>query len=36
MLKVRGLSFSGDVQNLPAHGPVEPALVDAALAGGLD
>jgi len=31
-----GVSFSGDVQNLPGHGPVQPAVGDPALAGGLD
>ena len=32
----RGVSFSGDIQDLPGHGPVEPALRDPASAGGLD
>jgi len=32
-----GVSFSGDVLNLPRHGPVQPALGEcSALAGGLD
>ena len=31
-----GVSFSGDIQNPPARGPVQPALGDSALAGGLD
>jgi len=31
-----GFSFSGDIQNLPGHGPVQPAVGDPALLGGLD
>jgi len=31
-----GVSFSGDIQNPPGHGPVQPAIGDPALAGGLD
>jgi len=31
-----GFSFSGDIQDPPAQGPVQPALGDSALAGGLD
>jgi len=31
-----GFSFSGDIQNLPGQGPVQPAVVDPAAAGGLD
>jgi len=31
-----GVSFSGDIQAPPGQGPVQPALGDPALAGGLD
>jgi len=31
-----GASFSGDIQDLPGQGPVQPALGDPGLAGGLD
>jgi len=31
-----GVSSSGDIQDLPGQGPVQPALGDPALAGGLD
>jgi len=31
-----GVSFSGDIQDLPGRGPVQPAVGDPALAGGLD
>ena len=31
-----GVSFSGDIQNPPGRGPVQPAVGDPALAGGLD
>jgi len=31
-----GVSFSGDIQDPPGRGPVQPALGDPALAGGLD
>jgi len=29
-----GVSFSGDTQNPPGQGPVQPALGEPALAGG--
>ena len=29
-----GVSFSGDIQDPPGQGPVQPALGDSALAGG--
>jgi len=31
-----GVSFSGDTQDPPGQGPVQPAVGDPALAGGLD
>jgi len=31
-----GVSFSGDIQDPPRQGPVQPAVGDPALAGGLD
>jgi len=31
-----GVSFSGDIQDPPGQGPVQPAVGDRALAGGLD
>ena len=31
-----GVSFSGDIPDLPGQGPVQPALGDPASAGGLD
>ena len=31
-----GVSFSGDIQNPPGQGPVQPAVGDPASAGGLD
>ena len=31
-----GVSFSGDIQDLPGQGPVQPAVGDPALAGELD
>ena len=31
-----GVSFSGDIQDAPGRGPVQPAVGDPALAGGLD
>jgi len=31
-----GVSFSVDIQDLPVQGPVQPAVGDPALAGGLD
>jgi len=32
----RGVSFSGDSQDPPGHGPVQPAVGDPALTEGLD
>jgi len=34
--RVCGFSFSGDIKNLPACSPVQPALGEPALSGGLD
>jgi len=31
-----GFSFSGDIQDPPGRGPVQPAVGDPASAGGLD
>ena len=31
-----GVSFSGDIQDPPGHGPVQPAVRDPTSAGGLD
>ena len=31
-----GVSFSGDIENLPGRGPVQPAVGDPALAGVLE
>jgi len=31
-----GVSFSGDIQDLPGQGPVQPAVGDPTLTGGLD
>jgi len=31
-----GFSFAGDIQDPPGQGPVQPAVGDPALAGGLD
>ena len=31
-----GFSFSGDIQDSPVRGPVQPAVGDPASAGGLD
>jgi len=31
-----GVSFSGDIQDLPGRGPVQPAVGDPSSAGGLD
>jgi len=31
-----GVSFSGDIQDPPGRSPVQPAVGDPALAGGLD
>jgi len=32
----RGVSFSGDIQDSPGQGPVQPAVGDPTSAGGLD
>jgi len=31
-----GVSFSGDIQDPPGHGPLQPTVGDPASAGGLD
>jgi len=31
-----GVSFSGDIQDLPGQGPLQPAVGDPASAGALD
>ena len=31
-----GVSFSGDIQDPPGQGPVQPTVSDSASAGGLD
>ena len=31
-----GFSFSGDIQDPPGQGPVQPGVGDPALAGGMD
>ena len=31
-----GVSFSGDIQDQPGHGPLQPTVGGPALAGGLD
>ena len=31
-----GVSFSGDIQDLPGQGPLQPTVGDPALAGSLD
>ena len=31
-----GVSFSGDIQDLPGQGPLQPTVGDPTLAGGLD
>jgi len=31
-----GVSFSGDIQDLPGQGPMQPTVGDPASAGGLD
>jgi len=31
-----GVSFSGDIQDLPGRGPLQPTVGDPASAGGLD
>jgi len=35
-VSTEGFSFSGDIQDPPGQGPVQPAVGDPALAGGLD
>jgi len=31
-----GVSFSGDIQDPPGQGPLQPTVCDPALTGGLD
>jgi len=33
---IKGVCFSGDIQDPPRPGPVQPAVGELALAGGLD
>jgi len=35
-MKIREMKISGDIQDLPGQGPMQPAVGDPALAGGLE